>query len=65
MENIPPNVLKRIKGQNLSPSEKKQLLDDLEQQFIKRAERKQKHEEDLANDAEYDKWYTILNEKLK
>ncbi|MGF9967066.1 hypothetical protein [Bacillus rhizoplanae] len=61
MKNIPESVIKAVKERGLTPKEEKEILDDLEKQFIKRNERDKKHEEKLANDKEYRKMWDRLN----
>ncbi|MGG2134671.1 hypothetical protein AB1284_25755 [Bacillus sp. S2(2024)] len=55
MKNIPESVIKEVKERGLNPEEEKEILEDLEKQFIKRNERNKKHEEKLATNKVYRK----------
>jgi hypothetical protein len=64
-KNIPQSVLKLVQEQtNLNQREKEEVLHDLETQYTKKQERKQKHEHSLKNNSTYSKLYDIWNKNL-
>ena len=65
MKNIPESVIKAVKERGLTPKEEKEVLDDLERNFIKMNERNEVHEEALSKDKEYQKMWYMLNSQLK
>ncbi|EJR29165.1 hypothetical protein [Bacillus mycoides] len=65
MKNIPELVIREVKERGLTPKEEKEVLDDLENNFIKMNERNKVHEEALSKDKEYQKMWHMLNSQLK
>lgn len=65
MKNIPDSVIREVKERGLTPKEEKEILDDLEKNFIKMKKRNEVHEEALSKDKEYQIMWYMLNSQLK
>ncbi|WP_223308706.1 MULTISPECIES: hypothetical protein [Bacillus cereus group] len=65
MIKLPESVIKAVKERGITPKEEKEVLDDLEKNFIKMNERNKIHEEALSKDKEYQKMWHMLNNQLK
>ncbi|WP_242320207.1 hypothetical protein [Bacillus cereus group sp. BfR-BA-01349] len=65
MKNIPESVIKEVKERGLNPKEEKEILDDLENNYIKMNERNKIHEEALSKEKEYQKMWHMLNNQLR